>query len=138
MDCVYAKSCALIFYGGLTVYCSMFTQVIVYSLHRIDMPVLNDQFDASLILMKRRYCWSYTDIFYTAFEKSKRKDTTLSDESIKRITSPEVNVGELWLYESLNNTWWRQKELTENRFWEEVSNVWCLSPQHMEPCPIHL
>lgn len=51
----------------------------------------------------------------------KREDAKLSVESERRLLSPEVNLGELLLYESLNATWWRQKEVNHQDFWSEVN-----------------
>ena len=88
---------------------------------RIDVPILNNQFDASLIVLKKKFCWSYLDIFYTSQNKGKHKRKDLSAEATKRLLSPEVNFGDQILYESINKTWWRQSEVNQRYFWDEVS-----------------
>ena len=91
---------------------------------RIDVPVLNDQFDASLVALRRKFCWGYTDIFYKTQNRSKKKKSRvdLSDEATKRLLSSELNLGDLLLYESVNSTWWQQKEVNSEDFWEEVND----------------
>ena len=91
---------------------------------RIDVPVLNDQIDASMVALRRKFCWGYTDIFYKTQNRSKKKKSRvdLSDEATKRLLSSELNLGDLLLYESVNSTWWQQKEVNSEDFWEEVND----------------
>ena len=39
---------------------------------------LTDQFEASLILMRRDFCWDHADIFYKAQEVGGRKQSSKS------------------------------------------------------------
>lgn len=84
------------------------------------MVMLTEQYDASLIVMRRRFGWDYTDIFYSRYMITNSHRVVLSDEAINTLLSPEVNLGEKLLYDALNETWWRQPELLEKEFWEEV------------------
>lgn len=88
---------------------------------RIDIPVLNDQFDASLVIMRKRFCWDYTDIFYAKQVVTHSEKTALSAKSKKKLLSAEVNLGESLLYEAIRFRWWSQPELQQKDFWEEVS-----------------
>ena len=83
--------------------------------------MLLDQFDASLVVLRRRFCWSYTDIFYKRYTTSKNKTANISEENIAKILSPKFNMGEKLFYDSFKERWWKQKELTENDFWDEVN-----------------
>ena len=91
---------------------------------RFDVPGLNDQFDSSLVALRMKFCWGYTDIFYKTQNRSKKKKSRvdLSDEATKRLLSSELNLGDLLLYESVNSTWWQQKEVNSEDFWEEVND----------------
>ena len=51
----------------------------------------------------------------------RRKNTIISEESIAKVLSPEFNLGEKLFYDSFKERWWKQKELTENDFWDEVN-----------------
>ena len=94
-----------------------------YLFCRIDVPILNNQFDASLIVLKRKFCWKYTDIFYKSQNRSNKKRRLPSEKAIKRLLSPELNYGELLLYQTVNETWWQQTEVNEFDFWDEVKKV---------------
>ena len=87
----------------------------------MDIIILTDQFDASLLILKKRFRWNYIDIFYANKTVSSSSHLTLSSKSVEKILSTEVNLGDKMFYNSLNNTWWQQKELKESDFWEEVS-----------------
>ncbi|XP_067950203.1 galactose-3-O-sulfotransferase 2-like [Watersipora subatra] len=89
---------------------------------KIDVVMLNEQYDASLIILRRRFGWSYTDIFYSKYIITNSKVTQLSVNATKKLLSPEVNLGEKILYDRLNETWWSQSELEEDNFWEEVDH----------------
>jgi len=67
--------------------------------YRIDIPILSDQFDASLVILKRRFNWDYTDIFYQSYVVTKSDSQTLSNSSIQTILSAEVNLGDHLLYQ---------------------------------------
>ena len=86
----------------------------------MDVIILTDQFDASLLILKKRFHWNYIDIFYANRKVKNSSHLKLSSKSVEKILSPEVNLGDKMFYNSLNNTWWQQKELKEINFWEEV------------------
>lgn len=81
---------------------------------------MNDQFDASLVLLRRRFCWSYLDIFYQTYVVRNSSQLDLSPEAEARLLSKQENLGEKLLYDKLNATWWNSPELTQDDFWKEV------------------
>ncbi|KAF6033070.1 GAL3ST1 [Bugula neritina] len=96
-------------------------EYISYIVPKIDIPILSDQFDASLVILKRRFNWDYTDIFYQSYVVTKSDSQPLSASSIQTILSAEVNLGDHLLYQAVNKTWWSQPEVGRKEFWEEVS-----------------
>ncbi|XP_067945277.1 uncharacterized protein [Watersipora subatra] len=115
---------------------SAINQHIASYIPNVDVIILTEVFDASLIILKRRFGWSYRDIIYTKRKVGNPKQApTISEQNAQILLSPEVNLGEKLLYDKLNETWWKQPELKEDNFWEEVShfsevnlkvtNVWC-------------
>ena len=71
-------------------------------------------------MMRRRFNWEYTDIFYE--RKNQMVDKKhLSNAWYKKFLSLEINFGDLLLYEAMNSSWCRQPEVQEEDFWEEVS-----------------
>ncbi|XP_067951121.1 galactose-3-O-sulfotransferase 2-like [Watersipora subatra] len=86
-----------------------------------DVIMLYDQLDASLVLLKRKFHWTFLDIFYKSYAFEPKSKEELSKKSIERILSKEVNFGDKLLYDSMNRTWWNYPELKEQHFWEEVN-----------------
>lgn len=94
----------------------------VWCTFRFDIGLLTDQFDAGLILLKRRFCWSHADIFYKRQEVGvSRGKKTLSDEAKRILLSPEFNLGDQLLYEAFNATWWSRPEVRDPDFLAEVA-----------------
>ena len=85
------------------------------------MIVLTDQFDASMVVLRRRFCWSYLDIFYRKYTVTHSERSTLSKEATAKLLSPKVNWGDKFFYDSLNKSWWNLRELKEDNFWDEVA-----------------
>jgi hypothetical protein len=103
----------------------------VFSCSRIELFMLTDQFEASLIILKRRFCWDYLDIAYikqVVFNSAKKQK--LSDKAVTKLLSVERNLGDLILYEAANATWWSQPELKEPDFWPEVDTTLLLYSIH--------
>ncbi|XP_067934152.1 galactose-3-O-sulfotransferase 2-like isoform X2 [Watersipora subatra] len=89
---------------------------------------LTDQFDASLIRLRREFCWQHVDIFYKSQEVGGRKGKVspqtllpLSPEGRAKLVTKEFNLGDQMLYESFNQTWWKSPSVMAEDFWEEVS-----------------
>ncbi|XP_067950568.1 galactose-3-O-sulfotransferase 2-like [Watersipora subatra] len=87
-----------------------------------DVIMLYDQLEASLVLLKRKFHWTYLDIFYKSYGFSRKSEEKLSTKSIERVLSKEVNLGDKLLYDSMNRTWWNYPELREQHFWKEVEH----------------
>jgi len=49
--------------------------------------------------------------------------SSLTEEDEQKLLSPNVNFGEKLLYDKFNSTWWQQKEVKTDDFWEEVRAV---------------
>ncbi|XP_067950984.1 galactosylceramide sulfotransferase-like isoform X2 [Watersipora subatra] len=101
---------------------------------RMDVMLLSDQFDASLLILRKRFNWSYLDIFYTSNRVATGKPSELSNKAITKLLSKEVNLGDKLLYDAMNRTWWQQHELAEASFWEEVSHFRQLNKKVTEYC----
>lgn len=89
-------------------------------LFRFDHIFLTDEFDASLIRMRRAFCWDHSDILYKSGEVYGAGTTYISPEDRARILSPELNQAELWLYEAFKSKL-RSKYPDNNDIAEEVS-----------------
>lgn len=96
-------------------------------LFRFDVTFLTDEFDASLVLMKRKFCWDHLDIFYKPQEVGGRgnmKKITfppLTSTARSLLLSAQYNLGDQLLYEAFKERWWTQPMVQEDEFWQEVS-----------------
>ncbi|XP_067944509.1 galactose-3-O-sulfotransferase 3-like [Watersipora subatra] len=115
---------------------SAINQHIASYISNVDVIILTEVYDASLLILKKRFSWSYQDIFYTKLVVGKPKHgPPISEKNRKTLLSPEVNLGDKLLYDRLNETWWKQPELEDYYFWDEVAyfsqinlnltKVWC-------------
>ena len=86
------------------------------------MIMLTDQFDASVVILRRRLCWDYSDVFYkTNIVTGGGKREHMTQGNIDKLLSVKVNYGEKVLYDKFNETWWSQPEVKDPSFWKEVS-----------------
>ena len=90
------------------------------SCYRVDQPIINERFDESLVMLKRKFCWSYLDIFYQKQEVSNGTKFTLSKQERSLLLSAGKNLGDKLLYDALVSKWWSQPEIKQPDFWAEV------------------
>ncbi len=79
---------------------------------------ITEYFDASLVLMKRIFCWDLMDILYSSLKhgKYKSKKILLNGEKLYKDTRPE----EYALYNYFNKTFWARVSRTKPDFMDEV------------------
>lgn len=68
-------------------------------------------------------CWEYTDLFYSSVELTNSASSNISEEARDKLLSAQANLGEQLLYEAANESWWRQPELQQPDFWQEVRRL---------------
>ena len=90
----------------------------MFSFRRVDVIMLKEQFTASLLILRRRFCWSYTDIFFKIGNVKNSARLEFEDEDKAKLI--EWNYGEFWYYEAMNRTWWSQDEVKSGEIFEEV------------------
>ena len=85
--------------------------------------MLTEQFDASLLVLRKRLCWSYLDIFFSKKNVQKKTPSQpFTEADALTVIDMKHNYGDKLLYEALNTTWWNQAEVKEHDFWKEVSS----------------
>ena len=80
--------------------------------------MLNEQFDASLVILRKRFCWNYTDIFFVKKNVRHSAKKVFTDENAEKLR--RLNHGDQLLYNALNETWYKQSEVQVPDFWDEV------------------
>lgn len=96
------------------------SEYIKYIVPKFNVIFLTDQFDASLVLLKRRFCWTHEDILYNKMEVGRFRRGGLLEGYKKKLVSSEMNLGDQMLYRAFNKTWWEQPDVNSRDFWNEV------------------
>ncbi|KAF6035260.1 hypothetical protein EB796_006428 [Bugula neritina] len=89
-------------------------------INRVDIIILNEQYDASLLIMMKRFGWKYSDLFYNKMRVLNTFNNSFSNRAIDKLLSKEYNLRDKIYYKEMNKTWWAQPELLEEGFWDEV------------------
>jgi len=88
---------------------------------RIDVIMLYEQYDASLLILKKIFYWDYIDVFYFKYNFGKYNHSIQMSKQVEaKILSPQIHFGDRLLYDALNETWWNQAEGQKEDFWEKV------------------
>lgn len=83
--------------------------------------MLTDQFDASVVILRRRLCWSYSDMFYkNKIVTGGGRRASMTNKNADKLLSDKLNLGEKILYDRFNESWWNQPETKDPEFWKEV------------------
>ena len=89
--------------------------------YRIDVIILNEEFHASLLVLRKKLCWDYLDIFFTKKNVQKRNSSApFTEADAVKVLDMRHNYGDKLLYDALNTTWWYQTEVKVQDFWDEV------------------
>ena len=84
--------------------------------------MLNDRYDESLIILRRRFCWSYTDIFYHKQVVTRSAIiTSISKEMKLKLLTESRNLGDQLLYEKMREKWLKSPEIRQDDFHNKVS-----------------
>ncbi|XP_077866653.1 galactosylceramide sulfotransferase-like [Saccoglossus kowalevskii] len=87
------------------------TQYIQQNIHRLDaeldLVLLSEYYDESLLLLKKSFCWQWHDILY--IRKGQRSSShrhIITSSMVTRIQ--EWNIVDVMLYDHFNRTFWRK------------------------------
>lgn len=83
----------------------------------MDLVLITEYFDESLILLKKLMCWSFEDILYISQKRSGRK-YTFSDHIKRRLLS--WNFADVILYNHFNKSLWQKIDSYGSPFWEDL------------------
>ncbi|XP_071489151.1 galactosylceramide sulfotransferase-like [Diadema antillarum] len=73
----------------------------------IDLVMINEYYDESLILLRKMMCWDYEDILYISNGvRSQSHRYPITEETEQRILS--WNAGDIMLYDHFNETFWKK------------------------------
>ncbi|RMX45762.1 hypothetical protein pdam_00004141 [Pocillopora damicornis] len=89
----------------------------------IDLVLIMEYFDESLVLLKRELCWDLDDVVY--FKLNQRspeyKETNITDQQKMQIS--EWNNADAALYDFFNKTFWNKISAQDQTFYQEVTKL---------------
>eukprot|EP00794_Sanderia_malayensis_P015007 gene15007-16556_t len=85
----------------------------------LDLVMLMEYFDESLVLLMRELCWAIDDILYIKMNQMKYKKRTIA-EGVKREIR-EWNYADVTLYSGFNRTFWNKVKKHGKEFWKDLA-----------------
>ncbi|XP_033095834.1 galactose-3-O-sulfotransferase 3-like [Anneissia japonica] len=99
----------------------------------IDLVMINEYFDESLILLKKTLCWQFDDILYLSKKvRSKSNQAVLTSTLKEKIRS--WNSADVLLYEHFNQTFWRRISEYGNTFFDDLNKFRKMKVASNEKC----
>lgn len=96
-----------------------------------SMVLITEYMDASLLLMKRQFCWDLEDVAYYAMKVSRKNKPQVEEKYQNAIMS--YNSNDKIAYEALNKTLW-DKIAQEPGFFEELEELQRLKTKLVADC----
>lgn len=87
--------------------------------NELDLVLLLEYFDESLVLMMHEFCWDFDDILYIKMNSMKYKKRSITDATRKKILN--WNSADVALYRRFNETFWAKVKKYGNQFWDNVA-----------------
>ncbi|XP_070566616.1 galactosylceramide sulfotransferase-like [Ptychodera flava] len=85
----------------------------------LDLVMLNEYYDESLILLKKVMCWQFEDIIYYVQKVSKTPLPPITDEMADIID--KLSAVDIQLYNHFNKTFWRKVERYDGNFTADLA-----------------
>ena len=87
--------------------------------NELDLVLILEHFDESLVLMKRQFCWDFDDILYIKMNAMKYKKQSITNSMRQKIL--KWNAADFKLYKRFNQTLWSKIRKQGQGFWEDVT-----------------
>ena len=99
----------------------------------MDLVMINEYFDESLILLKRLMCWDYDDILYLSNGiRSKSHRFSLDHTVVDQVR--KWNAGDVMLYDYFNRTFWEKVRNYGSTFEQDLAHFRALEQSVVEQC----
>ncbi|KAJ8043757.1 Galactosylceramide sulfotransferase [Holothuria leucospilota] len=101
--------------------------------NKMDLVLINEYFDESLLLMKKMFCWSWTDILYISVNQQSRRHA-IKNDTLKELVRKN-NKADQYIYKHFNKSLWKKiqdyganfsKDLAFFRRFRENTNKKCV------------
>ena len=98
-----------------------------------DLVLMMEHFDESMVLLKRRLCWSIDDVVFfktnERLNKNKRILTSEQEESIKKWNNADIA-----LYDYFIDRFWKEIEKEGPEFYDDLQNLKQRKKYHFRTC----
>ncbi|XP_070569481.1 galactosylceramide sulfotransferase-like [Ptychodera flava] len=99
----------------------------------LDLVLISDYFDESLVLLKNVLCWKLDDLLYISkIIRSKSKRYPISESVAKKIL--KWNKADVRLYEHFNQTFWKKVQTYGADFYKDVREYRTRLQEFQEDC----
>lgn len=98
----------------------------------LDLVLISDYFEESLVLLKQELCWSFEDVVFTVQNNRSRPKPQLSPTLLTKMRS--FNNADFLLYEHFNRTLWERIEKQGPKFWRDLREFKRVQNETMHKC----
>lgn len=99
---------------------------------QFDLVLINEYFDESLVLMKKLFCWSWSDVLYISRNQQSRSHA-VKNETLRKLIRRH-NAADQYLYDYFNKTLWKKIEEYGENFKEDLKIFRTLLKETKEEC----
>lgn len=99
---------------------------------QFDLVLINEYFDESLVLMKKIFCWSWSDVLYIS-RNQQSKSHVVKNETLKKLIRRN-NAADQYLYDYFNKTLWKKIYEYGENFQEDLGFFRSLLMETKEEC----
>ncbi|XP_070568273.1 galactosylceramide sulfotransferase-like [Ptychodera flava] len=100
--------------------------------NELDLVLLMEYYDESLILLKQLMCWDFEDILYYPMKVHETKQPPITPEMTRQIS--EFTRYDIRFYEYFNTTFWSKIENYQGNFQEELEKFKNLKEDTFKDC----
>ncbi|XP_066269892.1 galactose-3-O-sulfotransferase 3-like isoform X1 [Branchiostoma lanceolatum] len=101
-----------------------------------SMVIITEYWEESLVLLKRKFCWTMYDILHSTRRlhalKTRKEHVTLTDK--QKDTHRKMSNIDYMMYDYFNNTFWQRVAEEGPEFWEEVTYYKTLNHEVNQHC----
>ncbi|XP_071814216.1 galactosylceramide sulfotransferase-like isoform X2 [Apostichopus japonicus] len=98
----------------------------------LDLVLIHEYFDESVVLLARELCWNLEDVVYTIENNRSNHKPNLDSELLDNIR--KFNHADVLLYDHFNQTFWKRIEQQGPMFWRDLEEFRMLQNKTMYKC----
>ncbi|KAJ8038109.1 Galactosylceramide sulfotransferase [Holothuria leucospilota] len=100
---------------------------------QMDLVLISDYFEESLVLLKQELCWSFEDLAFTVQNNRSRQKPPISPSLLEKMR--KFNKADFLLYEHFNRTLWDKIAKQGHAFWEDLRKFKQVQEEVRLRCP---